>query len=63
MAGPETPFPLSQLIRFADRLYRMPAEQQAHAVAQAKMRLKRKGSHSKRDRAFAELAVTKVGNG
>lgn len=63
MAGPEVPFPWSEKVRYADRLFRLPGEQRAHVIAKAKERIKGKGSHSKRDRVFAELDWTFVGNG
>ncbi len=52
MAGPETPFPW--MIRYVDRLWRLPPEQRAHVIAQAKARIKAKRAHG-RDRAFAKL--------
>ena len=62
MAGPEVPFPWSVTIRYADRLFRLPVAQRPHVIAKAKERIA-SGRHSKRDRVFATLAITRVGNG
>ena len=63
-AGPEVPFPFALVVRYRDRLSRLPAVQREHMVQQAAKRVARGGSVSARDRVFAELAtITKVGNG
>lgn len=51
--APEAPSP-SQLVRFADRLHRLPPEQRAHVIARAKARVE-SGRPRMRDRAWAVL--------
>jgi hypothetical protein len=51
-----TDFPESQVIRYTDRLYRLPRAQRAHLVARAAARAQ--GENPKmRDRVFAVIGV------